>query len=205
MKNIRQEEHQNCIYMDAISYRYPGADSDIFRDFSASFLSGGWTAILAQSGRGKTTLLHLLAGLIKPTGGNIYYPAGSEKKPSFSMVFQENRLLEYESVLKNCKLVNDKLPDDLIKETLKKAGLSQYTNKKVSTLSGGEKRRCAIVRALSADFDVLLLDEPFTGLDGETKTTMMQLIKDSTKSKTMIFVTHDEKGAEFFDCSILRL
>lgn len=191
--------------MDAISYRYPGTDSDVFRDFSASFLTGGRTAILAQSGRGKTTLLHLLAGLIKPTDGNIYYPAASEKKTSFSMVFQENRLLEYESVLKNCKLVNDKLPDELIKETLKKAGLSQYTDKKVSVLSGGEKRRCAIVRALSANYDVLLLDEPFTGLDGETKTAVMQLIKDSITDKTMILVTHNEKEAEFFGCGVLRI
>ena len=191
--------------MDAISYHYPDTDKDVFRDFSASFPIGQRTAILAQSGRGKTTLLHLLAGLIKPLDGNIYYPSGSEKKPSFSMVFQENRLLEYESVLKNCKLINDKLPDELIKETLKKAGLSQYTNKKISILSGGEKRRCAIVRALSANYDVLLLDEPFTGLDSETKTAMMQLVKEFTENKTIILVTHDEKEAEFFDCSILKL
>lgn len=191
--------------MDAISYRYPDTDKDVFRDFSASFMQGRRTAILAQSGRGKTTLLHLLAGLIKPLDGKIYYPAISEKDLSFSMVFQENRLLEYESVLKNCKFVNDKLPDELIKETLKKAGLSQYTDKKVSDLSGGEKRRCAIVRALLANYDVLLLDEPFTGLDGETKTAMMRLVKEFTENKTMIFVTHDEKEAEFFDCSILRL
>lgn len=191
--------------MDTISYRYPDTDSYVFRDFSASFSIGQQTAILAQSGRGKTTLLHLLAGLIKPISGNIYYPAGSEKKPSFSMVFQEDRLLEYESVLKNCKLVNDKLSDELAKETLKKAGLSQCTDKKISALSGGEKRRCAIVRALSADYDILLLDEPFTGLDGETKTVMMRLVKDFTKDKTMILVTHDEKEAEFFGCSVLRL
>lgn len=191
--------------MDAISYRYPNTDTDVFRDFTASFLTDGRTAILAPSGNGKTTLLHLLAGLIKPTGGNIYYPEGFEKKPSFSMVFQEDRLLEYETVLKNCKLVNDKPPDELIKETLKKADLSQYADKKVSALSGGEKRRCAIVRALLADYDVLLLDEPFTGLDGKTKTSMMKLVKEFTEDKTMILVTHDEKEAEFFDCGILKL
>lgn len=191
--------------MDTISYRYPDTDTCVFQDFSASFLMGGRTAILAPSGSGKTTLLHLLASLINPTSGSICYPAGLEKTLSFSMVFQENRLLEYESVLKNCKLINDKLSDKLIKETLKKAGLSQYTGKKVSALSGGEKRRCAIVRALLAAYDVLLLDEPFTGLDGETKTAMMKLVKEFTEDKTMIFVTHDEKEAEFFDCSILKL
>lgn len=205
MKTMRQEKYKNCIYMDTISYRYPDTDNYVFRDFSASFSIGQQTAVLAQSGRGKTTLLHLLAGLIKPIGGKVYYPAGSEDKPSFSMVFQEDRLLEYESVQKNCKLVKGNLPDGLIKETLKKAGLSQYIEKKVSALSGGEKRRCAIVRALLADYDVLLLDEPFTGLDGETKTAMMKLVKDSTIGKTMILVTHDEKEAEFFGCSVLRL
>ena len=191
--------------MDAISYRYPDTDNDVFRDFSASFSIRQRTAILAQSGRGKTTLLHLLAGLIKPISGNIYYPADSEERPSFSMVFQEDRLLEYRTLLKNIKLTAGQTSDEHIDELLKIAGLYQYRDKKISALSGGEKRRCAILRALLANYDILLLDEPFTGLDGETKTAMINLVSDSVGDKTMILVTHDERDADSLGCDILRL
>ena len=202
---IKPIESKNCICVDTISYRYPDTDKDVFRDFSASFPMNKRTAVLARSGSGKTTLLHLLAGLLKPTGGEIRYPADMDKAPSFSMVFQENRLLEYRSVLKNIKLAAGSVSDERIEDTLKKAGLFQYRDKKISALSGGEKRRCAIVRALLADYDVLLLDEPFTALDGETRNAMMRLVNDCAKGKTMILVTHDESEAAFFGCEILLL
>lgn len=202
---MRQSETENCICVDTISYHYPDSDKDVFRDFSASFPMYKRAAVLARSGSGKTTLLHLLAGLIKPTAGEIRYPAGMEKVPSFSMVFQENRLLEYRSVIKNIKLVAGKVSDGQIDEILKKAGIFPYRNKKISALSGGEKRRCAIVRALLSDYDILLLDEPFTSLDGETTSAMMRLVNDCTAGKTMILVTHNEREAEFFGCEILRL
>lgn len=202
---MRQINHVDCIYVDAISYCYPGTDKYIFRDFSASFPIGGRTAILAQSGNGKTTLLHLLAGLMRPISGEIRYPAFREKSPAFSMVFQENRLLEYRTVLKNIKLTAGQTSDEHIDELLKIAGLYQYRDKKISALSGGEKRRCAILRALLANYDILLLDEPFTGLDGETKTAMINLVSDSVGDKTMILVTHDERDADSLGCDILRL
>lgn len=202
---MRQSELENYIYVDTVSYRYPDSDIDVFRDFSASFPMNKRTAVLARSGSGKTTLLHLLAGLIRPTGGEICYPTGMNKVPSFSMVFQENRLLEYRSVIKNIRLAAGKISDGQIDETLKKAGIFPCRNKKISALSGGEKRRCAIVRALLADYDVLLLDEPFTALDSETRNAMMKLVNDCTAGKTMILVTHNESEAEFFGCEILRL
>lgn len=202
---IKPIESSNFIYVDSISYRYPDTDKYVFRDFSATFPMNSRTAVLARSGSGKTTLLHLLAGLIKPTGGTIRYPAGMGKEPSFSMVFQDNRLLEYKSVLKNVKLTAGKVTDEQIEEALKKAGIFLYRDKKVSALSGGEKRRCAIVRALLADYDILLLDEPFTALDGETKNIMMRLVDECADGKTMILVTHDESEAEFLGCSILKI
>lgn len=196
---------ENCIRVNAISYLYPGTDKYVFRDFSASFPMGGRTAVCAQSGGGKTTLLHLLAGLIKPVSGQILYPSASREPLVFSMVFQEDRLLEYRSVIKNLQLAAGQTADGPIEEMLKRAGLFQYRDKKISALSGGEKRRCAIVRALLADYDVLLLDEPFTGLDGETKKAMMRLVSDQVMDKTLILVTHDEGEAAFFGCEILRL
>ena len=202
---MRQSELENYIYVDTVSYRYPDSDIDVFRDFSASFPMNKRTAVLARSGSGKTTLLHLLAGLIRPTGGEICYPTGMNKVPSFSMVFQENRLLEYRSVIKNIRLAAGKISDGQIEETLKKAGIFPCRNKKISALSGGEKRRCAILRALLANYDILLLDEPFTGLDGETKTAMINLVSDSVGDKTMILVTHDERDADSLGCDILRL
>ena len=197
---MRQSELENYIYVDTVSYRYPDSDIDVFRDFSASFPIKKRTAILARSGSGKTTLLHLLAGLIKPTGGEIRYPADIDKAPSFSMVFQENRLLEYRSVLKNIKLAAGNVSDASVDEMLKRAGIFPCRNKKISALSGGEKRRCAIVRALLAEYDILLLDEPFTALDSETRNTMMKLVDDHTAGKTMILVTHNESEADFFRC-----
>lgn len=205
MKTMKQNETQNLILMDSISYHYPGTDQYVFRDFSAVFPTADRTAILARSGSGKTTLLHLLAGLLTPTGGVIHYPSGTQKPPAFSMVFQENRLLEYRSVLKNVKLTAGNTTDAVIANTLDRAGLTPYRNKKISALSGGEKRRCAIVRALLADYDMLLLDEPFTGLDSSTKTVMMELVKESAGQKGILLVTHDESEAAFFSCDILRL
>lgn len=188
--------NSKCIELKNISYSYE--NKKIFHSLFLKFKAGVTTAIMAPSGTGKTTLLHIICGLISPDTGEILYPVSN---PRFSMVFQENRLVESISVYSNIKLVNKTLSKDDIADILKSMELKNVCHKKTKNLSGGEKRRVAIARALSAAYDILLLDEPFTGLDDDTKFGVMQYIKDKTKGKTVILVTHNKEDAVFFNCT----
>lgn len=170
-------------------------DKEIFHNFQISFPAKKCSAIMAPSGRGKTTLLYLIAGLLPISKGYIYYPI---QKPSFSFVFQENRLIKQISIANNLRLVNPKLNNLTINEYLSQIGLtSNYINKTPNQLSGGEQRKIAILRALLADYDILLLDEPFTGLDYNSKKIMMEYIHKNTLNKTVILVTHQQEEAIF--------
>lgn len=178
------------------------AAKNVFDNMSISFEAGKPTAVMAPSGSGKTTLLFLITGLLKMQSGSITYPVAN---PRFSMVFQEDRLLEQETILNNLKLVNSTLDTEAALELLERAGLSNQGSKKICRLSGGEKRRVAIIRALWAEYDILLLDEPFTGLDETTKLRMIDFIKEKTIGKTVILVTHNKSDADALGCKIVSL
>ena len=167
------------------------------KDFSLEFEEGKITTIMAPSGYGKTTILKVIAGIEKKYEGEIIY---NLENPRFSMVFQEDRLVENISVLKNIKMVSDKLCENDIIDELNKLNIGQYANTLVRNMSGGEKRRVAIVRAMLAEYDILLLDEPFTGLDEETKEVTKRYVRNKGKNRTIILVTHDVADAEFFGC-----
>lgn len=186
-----------CIKVHDITFLYE--KKIIFEHFNAVFKTGQKTAIMAPSGSGKTTLLMLLSGLLLPQSGSIEYPF---TVPKVSMVFQEDRLLERQSLLCNMQFVNPKLTADQVSDMLRLAGLKYLLTRKVCDLSGGEKRRVAILRALMAEYDILLLDEPFTGLDEETKDQIIELIKEQTIGKTVILVTHDKAEADALGCEI---
>lgn len=190
------------IKIQNVSFSY--GEKPIFTHFSALFQGGKKTAVMAGSGSGKTTLLHLISGLLVPSCGQISYPVVS---PRFSFVFQENRLLENASIMRNLRLVNPALSTEQIHEALAHAGLTkQYAHKKVRLLSGGEKRRTALLRALLAEYDILLLDEPFTGLDTKTKEGLLAYTNASTEGKTVLLVTHSQQEAEALGCErIFRL
>lgn len=178
----------------------------IFKDFNLEIKRGHSTAIMAPSGAGKTTLLFLIAGLLEAESGSVIYPY---KNPKFSMVFQENRLLEYETVSKNLELINPSLTRENIKNLLFMSGFDEnpekFAQNKVRKLSGGEKRRVSILRALVAEYDILLLDEPFSGLDEKSKHQMVKLIKEKTEEKTKILITHNLEDAQLLDCDIVRI
>ncbi|MCL2200304.1 MAG: ATP-binding cassette domain-containing protein [Defluviitaleaceae bacterium] len=150
----------------------------------------GITCLMGASGIGKTTLINIVAGLVKPDSGEII---GMEGK-KISMVFQEDRLLEWETTLTNVLLVKNDKP--LATKLLTQAGLGDSLTKKTSELSGGMKRRVCICRALIADYDVLILDEPFKGLDAELKPVIMQMVKDYSHG-IVICITHDPTEEEF--------
>lgn len=188
------------IELENISYSYE--DKNIFEHFNLKLKEGETTVIMAPSGNGKTTLLHLLAGLLKPQNGNILFPIPN---PRISMVFQENRLLESARVFQNIKLVNQALTKEEILSLLQSLNLSDCYLKKAGHLSGGQARRLTIARALACQYDILLLDEPFTGLDEETKWKVMNFLKERTKGKTVLLVTHNKEEAEFFSCNKINL
>lgn len=156
------------------------------------------TAIMGASGVGKTTLLNILLGLEEPDTGKV---EGLEEKKIVA-VFQENRLVESLDSIRNVQVVckKDFSRNELLEE-FKQVGLEDTENKPVSELSGGMKRRVAIVRAVFVDADIIVMDEPFKGLDVGLKSKVIKYIKDKTKGKTVIIVTHNldevsELGAE---------
>lgn len=177
-------------------------DVTVLDNFSYEFAEGKTTAILGKSGCGKSTLLNILMGLLRSDSGEVI----RSENCRISAVFQENRLCENLTAAANIRLVTGKrFSENELSAEFEKVGLADCENKLVRELSGGMKRRTALIRALLAEYDVLFLDEPFKGLDGDTKQIVMQYCKDKTIGKTVLFVTHDEQECSFLADDILRL
>lgn len=174
-------------------------DKTVLCDFSACFPAGKTTCIMGKSGCGKTTLINIIMGFLTPDNGSI---EGVPEK--ISAVFQEDRLYEDYSVLSNvsASAANGTQKED-IHSCLSELGLEDSVKKPVKSLSGGMKRRTAIARALLSDYDLLILDEPFSGLDKGTKNSVMAYVKKKTAEKTVVFITHSEQEAEFMGDKII--
>ena len=168
--------------------------------YSCTFKENKITCIMGKSGIGKTTLLSVLMGIEKAEEGTI---RGMEHK-KISAVFQENRLFENLDAVTNIKITTGK-PEEEIELLLREMDLEEVQGKPVEEYSGGMKRRVAIARALLAEYDILIMDEPLQGLDAETKEKVATVIKMQTAGKTVLFVTHDEKEAEFFEAECMEL
>jgi NitT/TauT family transport system ATP-binding protein len=174
----------------------------VLHEFDASITHGEITCIMGPSGVGKTTLINLLLGLIRPESGSIQ---GLDKK-TLAAVFQEDRLCEQFDAIDNVKLaVSEKISSKLIREEFAKVDLTEYENKPVSKLSGGMKRRVAIVRAILAKADITILDEPMKGLDSELKIKVLEYLREATRGNTVIIVTHDREEALILGAKILEL
>lgn len=177
-------------------------EKQVFTDLNYRFPEGKTSCILGPSGCGKTTLLRLVAGLEKPDSGEI---TGVDDKKN-SAVFQENRLFENLTVEKNLMLTARRgFTRANVQELLRELGLEAEARKPLNTLSGGMQRRVAVARALAADYDLLLLDEPLTGLDGETRRRVLEVIRRRSAGKTCIWVTHDPADAVLLDAQVLSL
>lgn len=163
-------------------------DVVVLDNFSAVF-NDGINFLIGESGKGKTTVLRLILGLEKADSGEI---DGLYNK--MSAVFQENRLFENMTIEENVKYVTD-TPLDL--ELVSKLCLKPYLGKEVSALSGGTKRRVEILRALSVDADLVIMDEPFTGLDDITKIHTMDTIMEYSHNKMVIISTHDKYAIKY--------
>lgn len=150
-------------------------------------------AITGRSGIGKTTLINLLCGLKKPDNGEI---ESSYVRPAY--MFQEPRLFPWLTALENLMLVtSDKARAETLLTSLlyEKEALSKYPHE----LSGGMKQRVSIARALCFDGDILLMDEPFKGLDKEMRQSIRKIVFDYAKDKTVIMITHDAEDTEACD------
>ncbi|MDO4719385.1 MAG: ATP-binding cassette domain-containing protein [Peptostreptococcaceae bacterium] len=166
---------------------------EVLRNFSAKIPVGRITALKAPSGKGKTTLIRILMGLERADSGRILGMEGLR----ISAVFQEDRLCENLSVYANLRLVSDRSEEE-IRSALHALSLSHSVRQKAAELSGGMKRRVAILRALLADYDMLFLDEPLSGLDKELKDRVIACILEQTKGKTLLLITHNEEEERAF-------
>lgn len=160
-------------------------EQPVLRDFTLTLPSNGIIGLSGPSGCGKTTLLHILAGLIKPDSGTVSGVSGKR----IGVVFQEDRLLPWLTAYENLHLIS-KNDDDTV-QWLEKISLSDQSNYYPAELSGGMKRRIALARALAFECDLLLLDEPFQGLDQPLKEKMYSFVREAAEFKPVLMVSHD--------------
>lgn len=181
---------------------------EILHEVSLKIEDGAFVSLLGASGCGKTTLLKCIAGLLEIESGNIWINGESivdvpAEKRGTVIVFQDLRLFPHMTVEKNIAFPMElqKVPKHEQKKTVKKlleaVQLSGYEKRKISEMSGGQKQRVALARALAANPKILLLDEPFSGLDEKLRLEMGSLVKSLHKEWkiTTILVTHDKREA----------
>lgn len=171
-------------------------------DFSAAFHGGKRYALMGKSGIGKTTLFRILMGLEMSDSGSLDF---LPENPSFSAVFQEDRLFESSDAVTNiCAVTKGLSRSEALKE-LSLIAPDIDISTPVSSLSGGQRRRVAVLRALLHPSDVLLMDEPFSGLDVLSKERTISHIRDNLRDRLFILSTHDEEDARALGCEIILL
>lgn len=170
----------------------------VIENLSYEFKDGCHYAIMGASGIGKTTLINTVAGLKKPKSGAVL---SSFTKPTY--IFQEPRLFPWLNALENVEAVSKDTA--LCKSLLNKLIACDDIEKKYpSELSGGMKQRVSIARALAYDSDMVIMDEPFKGLDEELRADVRKFVFEYFKGKTLLMVTHDMEDAVYCDY-VLRL
>ena len=159
-------------------------EKQVLKDFSLTLESGKLYVLTGASGRGKTTLLHILLGLVSPDSGQV--PTDIR----YSAVFQENRLLPRRSAMDNLRPVCRKQGREAVRLLLTEILPPDCLESPVETLSGGMQRRVAIARAMAAQSDVVVMDEPFTGLDIQTAGKVVDFILRHQRGRTIVIATH---------------
>ena len=189
---------------------------------SISFRKSEFVSILGQSGCGKTTLLNIIGGLDRYTSGDLVINGVSTKNyrdgdwdtyrnHSIGFVFQSYNLITHQTVLANVELaltlsgVSKEERRERAIKALERVGLGNQLKKKPTQMSGGQMQRVAIARALVNDPDILLADEPTGALDSQTSVQIMEILKEISKEKLVIMVTHNGELAEEYSTRIIRL
>ena len=205
------------------TYFTSGNNVHALKDIDLSFRKNEFVSILGASGCGKTTLLNIIGGLDKYTSGDMIVNGKSTKKFSdndwdtyrnhtIGFVFQNYNLIPHQTVLENVSLslkLNGNTSSKQIKQIAKKAlikvGLGDKLNYKPNQLSGGQCQRVAIARALVNDPDIILADEPTGALDSKTSVQVMKILKEISKDKLVIMVTHNPELANKYSNRIINI
>jgi sulfonate transport system ATP-binding protein len=183
---VRAVATESSVIVDGVVRRF--GERVVLDRLDLRIAPGEWVILLGQSGCGKSTLLRLLAGLDLPDGGTVTVP---RKR---AIVFQEHRLLPWQRVWNNVTIgVPEGDRRAIALEILQEVGLERHADAWPKTLSGGEAQRVSLARALVADPDLVLLDEPFASLDAITRLRMHDLVRGLRErhDSTMLLVTHD--------------
>ena len=192
---------------------FASSEVQVLKDISFNVKTGEFVCLLGKSGCGKSTLLDLLAGYTKPDGGELILDGKKIKGPGIDrgLVFQEHALYPWYTVYQNIcfgpKIQKKKNYTDLANEYLEMIGMKKYKDYYPDSLSGGMKQRVGIARALAAEPDVLLMDEPFSALDPSTRVKLRDDLIDIWKktSKTIIFVTHSVPEAVYLADRVIAM
>ena len=199
--------------------KYYGKDDCIVKavdDISLEIECGKFTSIVGTSGSGKSTLLHCMAGLDKPTFGNVYlgendiYTLSDDelskiRRQEFGFIFQSFNLIPvlnvYDNIILPIQLDGKKEDKEYIMSIVKKVGLEDQLKKFPNELSGGQQQRVAIARALSNKPAIIFADEPTGNLDSKTTEEVMSLLRSTVKdlNQTLLMITHDENIARQAD------
>ena len=192
-------EH-NELRIDSLCKSYNG--EPVLKNLSLTLAPTNNYCLMAPSGTGKTTLFRILLGLETADSGQI---CGLDRL-RLAAVFQEDRLLEGFTALENIRFVTGKrFSNDELLHIIRRLLPQEALTKPICEFSGGMKRRTAILRAILAPSDLIIMDEPFTGLDSETKQQAIELILEFTTEKTLLFSTHHEEDAALLSAEMIHL
>ncbi len=203
---------------------YKTVDEEVqaLKGVSLKFRESEFVSILGQSGCGKTTLLNIIGGLDRYTSGDLIINGVSTKKykdrdwdtyrnHKIGFIFQSYNLISHQSVLANVELaltisgISKKERRIRAIDALTKVGLKEQIKKKPNQLSGGQMQRVAIARALVNNPDIILADEPTGALDTKTSVQVMDILREISKDKLIIMVTHNQDLAEEYSSRIIRI
>ena len=203
---------------------YPAGDGIVhaLKGVSLKFRRSEFVSILGPSGCGKTTMLNIIGGLDQYTSGDLVINGKSTKRfkdrdwdtyrnHSIGFVFQSYNLIPHQTVLQNVEIaltlsgVSKSERTARAKKALEEVGLANQIHKKPSQMSGGQMQRVAIARALVNNPDIILADEPTGALDSETSVQVMDILKEISKSRLIIMVTHNPDLAEKYSTRIIRM
>ena len=204
------------------SYPVAGGEVQALKGISINFRKNEFVSILGASGCGKTTLLNIIGGLDKYTSGDLIIAGKSTKEykdrdwdtyrnHSIGFIFQSYHLIPHQTILQNVELaltisgVSKAERRQRAVEALKKVGLDEKLNVRPNQLSGGQAQRVAIARALINDPEIVLADEPTGALDSKTSIQIMDLLKEISRDRLVIMVTHNPELAEAYSTRIIRL
>ena len=212
------------LQLNDITKNYLSGDNEVkaLKGIDIEFRENEFVSILGQSGCGKTTLLNIIGGLDRYTSGDLIINGKSTKEfkdkdwdtyrnHSVGFVFQSYNLIPHQTVLANVELaltisgVGKAERRKRAIEALQKVGLGDQINKKPNQMSGGQMQRVAIARALVNDPDILLADEPTGALDSKTSVQVMEILKEISKDRLIIMVTHNPELAEKYSSRIVKL